>query len=306
VRITWTAILASGFWLGTTLSTSAQVHLTPQWKPGETVRYLIEDDSTSRSDQGAQFFELEQRIILHTRWEVQPRTEAGNPVLRGSVERVQFRAQGKGAAAIVKDLQFDSGTPMDSTSPQAKAVAKVLQQYIGPEFTVTLAENGQVKDFEFSEPWTKLLTETTTRELAGFYSKLFSPAYLRERLTAFLIAFPADPIREGGTWTETISGRLGGSLVEKRIYTLTEANKCVENAPLKIKSQSQWSVIPEENRDVPPVQIVEQSAEGEILYNPQAHRIVAAEFKERLVLQDFGKSTMQSHLKVKGIDRPQG
>lgn len=174
----------------------AQTVLTAKWKQGVKLNYVIEDNYTSKSMVKDAVFELSQSLILDTAWHVKSVGTKGEAEIVVTIERVQFTADGKGAAAFIQKLRFDS---KDQEEPVSTPVLAALRRFAGQEIEVAIDERGHVSKFELSGTLNEHLADNTTRELAGLFGDVFTAIGIRHRLTNWLVAFPKEPVSKSET-----------------------------------------------------------------------------------------------------------
>lgn len=249
-------------------STQAQTTLMTKWEAGERLTYLIEETSTGKSGFGQQSFELQASLKLDTTWEVGGTSPDGGVKLNVTIDRVRFTSDGKGAAAMIQDLKFDSDAEVEPQSKPEQGVAEVLSNYVGSVAAVAIDERGKVTEFSLSEELSEKLKEAKSRELAGFFGSLFTSDGLRRRLTDWLVAFPSEELSDGTTWSQELPSRAGPKIVAIREYELVgAASKDADNFV-------QINVTPQlKARDANLFKIANQDGDGWVHLDPKTHKI---------------------------------
>src|SRR5271166_7112507 len=79
----------------------AQIALLWKWNQGEKLAYVLQDNYTSKSTVGQEFFELTQELTLDTTWHVKSVGLTGEASIVVTIERVRFNANGKGEGAWI-------------------------------------------------------------------------------------------------------------------------------------------------------------------------------------------------------------
>ncbi len=250
-------------------SSSAQAQSTQmtKWQDGEKRTYVIDDKYTSRSTVGQQTFELNQTVTLYTTWEADVSPEGGVK-LNVSIDRVRYTADGKGAAAIIQNLSFDSNAETEPKSKPEQGVTKVLESYVGPVGIVAINGLGNVTDFSFSDELSERLKDTGARELAGFFGDLFTPNGLRHRLTNWLVEFPAEPLPDGKTWSQELPSRAGPNIVAIRNYELVGSTRTDADTLLQINFTPQFKA-----SDDSKLKIADQKGNGVVHLDKDTHHI---------------------------------
>lgn len=249
-------------------STQAQSTLMTEWQDGEIRTYVIDDKYTTKSTVGQQTFELHQSLTLDTTWEAEGTLPDGGVKLNVSIDRVRYTADGKGAAAIIQNLRFDSSAEAEPKSKPEQGVTRALEGYVGPVGTVAIDGLGNVTDFSISDKLSEKLKDTGTRELAGFFGDLFTPNGLRHRLTNWLVAFPAQPMPDSKTWSQELPSRAGAKIVAIRNYELIGSARKDADTFLQINFTPQFKA-----SDDTKLKIADQKGSGVVHLDKETHHI---------------------------------
>lgn len=255
--------------LAASSSTQAQTTLMTKWETGERLMYIIEETSTGKSGVGQKrSFELQNSLKVDTTWEVGGTSPDGDVKLNVSIDRVRYTADGKGAAAMIQDLKFDSDAKAEPQSKPEQGVAEVLSSYVGSVAAVAIDGRGKVTEFSLPDELSEKLKEAKSRELAGFFGDLFTSDGLRLRLTNWLVAFPAEKLSNGTTWSQELPSRGGAKIVGICKYELVGAvTKDADNFV-------QINVTPQlKARDANIFKIANQDGDGWVYLDPKTHKI---------------------------------
>ena len=249
-------------------SIQAQTTLANKWETGERSAYVVDDQFSSKSTVGQRSFELRQSLKLDTTWEVEGTSPDGAVKLNVSIDRVRYTADGKGAAVMIKDLKFDSNAKAEPQSKPEQGVAEVLSSYVGPVASVAIDGRGRVTEFSLSEELSEKLKDTKSRELAGFFGDLFTSNGLRHRLTTWLVAFPAETISRGTTWSQEVPSRAGAKIVGIRKYELVGSIRKEADTFVQINLTPQFKA-----SDDTGLKIANQNGDGLVYLDPKTHKI---------------------------------
>jgi len=224
------AILMKFLLLAITLSvllgsfSKAQMNLAPKWAKGMTHKYLIEYNFSSETVYDEDLDDennagLSQILKLDTSWEFEKALANGSSELGVTIDRVRFTANGKGEAAMVKNLTIDSNEKGEREGHFENIVGPVLKAYVGPVGTVTVDAHGKMTGFspvdEFAEKFTSMASE-----LAGFFGKSFWIDGVKDHLTEWLVGFPEGPVAKGDTWNQKLGTQFGNGIVCVHNYEL--------------------------------------------------------------------------------------
>jgi hypothetical protein len=248
--------------------------LNPEWKTGDTLKYEIKDEYSSKTSVSGKFFELHQKLILNTTWETKRRLPNGGVELSVRIERVRFTAEGKGAAAIIQNLTFDSQSDEEPRNKPEQGVSKVLKNYVGDVAVVKLDENQAVTDFVLSDAVSEMLNDTGTRELAGFFGDLFTRDGLRHRLTHWMLEVPDKPVSVKESWSQKLPSRVGSKIDYVREYELVESNADEGDRHLQVKLTPEFKPA-----DGSKFKITDQSGNGSVKFDSKTHHISRFELK---------------------------
>lgn len=248
--------------------TQAQTTLMTKWEDGEKRTYVIDDKYTSKSTVGEQTFELDQSLTIDTIWEAKSTLPDGGLKLSVSIDRVRYTANGKGAAAIIRNLRFDSNAGAEPRSKPEQGVAKALGTYVGPVGAVAIDGRGNVTDFSLSDELSEELNGTASRELAGFFGDLFTPSGLRHRLTNWLVAFPTEPLPDNATWSQELPSRVGAKVVAIRNYELVGSTRKGADTLVRINFTPQFKA-----SDDTKLKVADQSGDGHVFLDTETNRI---------------------------------
>jgi len=280
------------------LTTSgARAQCTFQWRlvEGDKLKYVIEDKCASKTKVGQESFDLKQNLRLDTIWQVSNVAPSGQIQVVVTVERLQFSANGEGAAAIGR-VSFDSKEAVRSDSKPEKSVAAVLDSIVRSKVVVNIDTQGKVTKFEIESKLRAIFEDNATRELAGFFGDLFTADGFRHRLTNWFVEFPEQPVPAGGSWTESKLSRLGRALPCTHSYV--HSGRAVRNGSTleKIEVKPKYELPKDEDSKA---KIASQSGEGTIYFDLPNGRIVESIVTQDIVVQSFGESTVQAITTVK-------
>lgn len=249
-------------------SIQAQTTLATKWETGERIAYVIDDQFSSKSTVGQRSFELRQSLKLDTTWEVEGTSPDGAVKLNVSIDRVRYTADGKGAAMMIQNLKFDSNAKAEPQSEPEQGVAEVLSSYLGPVASVAIDGRGEVTEFSLSQELSEKLKDTKAREFAGFFGDLFTANGLRHRLTTWLVAFPAETISSGTTWSQEVPSRAGAKIVGIRKYELVGSIRKEADTFVQVNLTPQFKA-----SDDIGLKIANQNGDGSLYLDPKTHKI---------------------------------
>ncbi len=295
-------LLALGFVFAES-PTCAQTALMEKWTPGEKLTYVIEDIYNSKTELEDGFFELSQSLILETTWKITSVGTEGEAALVVTIDRVQFGADGKGAAAVIQKLRFDSKNEQEPQSRQEESVFDALGAFVGSPIAVTVDTQGSVTKFDLSDALATHLTQNATRELAGFFGDVFTAQGVRQRLTSWLVARPNDPVSKGDTWRQTPISRGGQSVLSVHAYSFAGSVIRDGQTVVQIDVKPELEIRADESKKGG-VKITEQNGEGVAYLDGRTGRILEVVLRHHAVLESFAKTTLDSRTTAKLRPQP--
>ncbi len=274
----------------------AQIALRWKWNQGEKLVYVLQDNYTSKSTVDRvpgdleQFFELTQDLTLDTTWHVKTVGPTGEASIVVTIERVRFRANGKGDAAI-GTMSFDSKHETKPQRQTEKSLFSVLKSLLGSEIALAVNAQGRVLRFDLPKVLVSTMEDRVTRELAGFFGDLFTADGLRHRLTHWLVALPTEPVSEKQSWQEDKPSRLGENFPCLYSYTFAARVERDGHTAIKIDVKPELKLRGlEADKDRP--KITEQDGKGIVYFDNRAGRITESVVSQRFEIQmaDFTKT----------------
>ena len=269
----------------------AQIALRWKWNQGEKLAYVLQDNYTSKSTVGQEFFELTQDLTLDTTWHVKSVGPTGEASIVVTIERVRFNANGKGDAAI-GTMSFDSKHETEPQRETEKSLFSVLKSLLGSEIALAVNAQGRVLRFDLPKVLVSTMEDQVTRELAGFFGDLFTADGLRHRLTNWLVALPTEPVSEKQSWQEDKPSRLGKNFPCLYSYTFAARVERDGHTAIKIDVKPELKLLGlEADKDRP--KITEQDGKGIVYFDNRAGRITESVVSQRVEMQmaDFTKTT---------------
>ena len=276
----------------------AQIALRWKWNQGEKLAYVLLDNSTSKSTVGQDSFELTQDLTLDTTWHVKSVTPTGEASMVVTIERVRFRANGNGEAAVgTMNLDLKHETELQRESE--KGVFGVLKSLLGSEIALAVNAQGRVSRFELPKVLVSTMEGQVARELAGFYGDLFTADGLRYRLTNWLVALPTEPLSEKQSWQEDKPGRLGKNVPCLYSYTFAASVEREGHTAIKIEVKPELKLLGLEADKNPP-KIAEQDGKGIVYFDNRSGRITESVVSQRVeILRMTGFAKMTDNLATK-------
>jgi hypothetical protein len=210
---------------------------------------------------------------LDMTWDVQGvDADSGEAVIRQKFDRIKMKL-----TLPKRSIDYDSKSEKPPSDAAAR-IAPVYKAIAEGDIEITMTARGEVRDVKIpdevvaalkSSPGAAELGEMTTAE--GF----------KKMVTQGLLLLPKDPPKPGQKWTSKLEtdNPKGGKQIIETTY-IYEGTKDVDGTTYAvIKPQQRFDfVAPPENDSAPApqrasIKVVEQSSEGEVLFNVEAGRL---------------------------------
>jgi hypothetical protein len=209
--------------------------------------------------------------------------DSGEAVIRQKFDRIKMKL-----SSPKKSVEYDSKSE-EPPSDAASRLAPVYKAMIQNDVEITMTARGEVKDVKIPEevvaalkssPGAAELGEMTTAE--GF----------KKMVTQGLMPLPKDPPKPGQKWTSKLEtdNPKGGTQVIETTYLYDGTKEIDGKSFAVIKPQQKFDFIPPaENaadpaRQVASIKVVEQSSEGEVLFNIGDGRLYSMSVDNKLTV----------------------
>jgi len=187
--------LTVAMWLSAARAASAQTTLRYQFKKGEKLQYVLEQKMTTKFT--AKSFNAESTVnqTIDMSWTVKDAAADGKATVTVKFERLRLTL-----GELREKATFDS---KDGKEPEGKlaSVAAALKATAALEFDMTVDARSKVDAVRFSEKSTeavKGLARTSGAEA-------LTPEEVQKTMNQALLALPAEVIKPGATWNQTLS-----------------------------------------------------------------------------------------------------
>jgi Family of unknown function (DUF6263) len=283
--------LLAAAWLLTGLTADATAADVLRWKfkPGETLRFSVEQKTIMSMKARDTERKESQTHTLDFSWKVLGVGPGGEAEITHRIERVRMRLE----APPLMPFDFDSASSKP-VQPGFEAVARQLKTQVSAEFTFKMKPNGEILDIKVSEETLKRLRESVPAEAQG--AEISEKALKETLLQAGPPAFPEGPLEPGKSWTPK-AARVQlpvGTLVLDRTFTYQGPDPKSPTLQL-VDLQTTVRIEPIEGSDVKAA-IRKQEGKGSITIDGDAGRVVSTRMglKLDIGLSGMGQSVEQS------------
>jgi len=273
IRIVLSALAAT---LGAAAAQPTHGAETLRWKfkPGETLRYTMVQETTQGMKAMGQEFKtsLNQTVDLH--WSVKNVASDGVAELSQTIDRVRTRVEGPG-----NSFEFDSQAGKDPEGQIASLLTPMLKALVGAEFTFKMNGRGELSEIKVPQ---KLLDSLRKAGPAANASGMFSEEGMKNLISQSSLTLAEGPLEKGKSWTQQakVPVPMLGTMVMDKTYTF-DGPSPKDPGLLQILLDTKVTLEPAADSNIA-VKITSQKATGEFEFDPQAGRVVSSRVNDKL------------------------
>jgi hypothetical protein len=284
---------------------AAEVTLRWKFKGGEKFSYLIEEKQATKSKSDGDVFDLTQTLVLDTTWTVKAVDQSSKAAVSVTIDRVRFRAEGKGAAQVIGAVDYDSREqhqPKDDASTGLKLLRSSLAAAVGAEFTLKIDPQGRISDVTVPDTLAKALAATAAQEIAGFFGSTFTAEGIKQKLTGWVVQLPRAAVtpKEKG-WTDKKSVNELATLALICTYQGPETRDGNRLEKIAITPELAVQRQPDRAYD----KIASQEGKGVIHFDNQSGRLMEYALRHKVALESYvagskyGETNAETRVSVK-------
>ena len=212
IRIVLSALAAT---LGVAAAQPTHGAETLRWKfkPGETLRYTMVQETTQGMKAMGQEFKtsLNQTVDLH--WSVKNVASDGVAELSQTIDRVRTKVEGPG-----NSFEFDSQAGKDPEGQIASLLTPMLKALVGAEFTFKMNGRGELSEIKVPQ---KLLDSLRQAGPAANAGGMFSEEGMKNLISQSSLTLAEGPLEKGKSWTQQakVPVPMLGTMVMDKTYT---------------------------------------------------------------------------------------
>ncbi len=188
---------------------------TLRWKlkPGETLRYVMEQMTETSDKAGAQESKVTLSQTINWGWAVKEVGPDGVADLNLTIDRIRTKI-----ASPIGVFAYDSDDKQEPQGLIAAGLVPFLKALVGAPFTVKMSPQGELSDVKIPERLLQAIREAGPAGGGG--ANIFSEEGLRSMITEVSLALPKEDLGKGKSWTRRIKipSPFGDTTVEK-VYT---------------------------------------------------------------------------------------
>jgi hypothetical protein len=245
-----------------------------KFKPGETLRYTMVQETTQGMKAMGQEFKtnLNQTVNLH--WSVKSVSSDGVAELGQTIDRVRTKVDGPGAA-----FEFDSQAEKVPEGPIAAMLAPLLKSLVNAEFNFKMNARGELSDVRIPAKLLDSLKNAGPNAAAG---GMFSEEGLKNLISQSSLALPEEALEPGKNWNNQsrVTLPMIGTMIMDKTYTFRGPAKS-DAGLFQIDLTTKVSLEPAADSNVV-VKISSQKGSGEFSFDPKAGRVVASKVNDQL------------------------
>jgi len=260
-------------WL-TAGAASAQTTLRYQFKKGDKLQYVLEQKMTTKLTAKAFNAESTANQTIDMSWTVKDAATDGKASVTVKFERLRFTL-----GDLREKITFDSKDGKEPEGKLGKLVAPALKATAALEFDMTVDARGKVEAVKFSDKSAEAI-----KALAGSPgAEALSPEEVQKTMNQALPSLPAEAIKPGATWNQTLSSKtpFGTMKVEQALEY-----KGVKDRDGKMLAEiaitPTISVTPDAKATV---KLKEQKGQGSAFFNPESGRLAELSATQSMTLE---------------------
>jgi hypothetical protein len=267
------ALAAASTTAGTQPARAAET-LRWKFKPGETLRYTMVQETTQGMKAMGQDFKtsINQTIDLH--WSVKNVGGDGVAELSQTIDRVRTKVEGPGNA-----FEYDSQEGKEPEGQIANLLTPMLKTLVGAEFSFKMNGRGQLSDIKVPQKLLESLRQAGPAAGAGGF---FSEEGMRNLISQSSLTLAEEPLEKGKTWPQQarIPVPMLGTMVLDKTYKFDGPTSQDAGVDL-ILLETKVSLEPAADSNVA-VRITSQKGTGEYTFDPNAGRVVSSKVNDKL------------------------
>ena len=238
---------------------SAADTLEWKFKPGETLKYTMVQQTTQGVKAMGQEFKtnLNQTVDLH--WSVKGVSPEGLADLTQTIDRIRTKIEAPGNA-----FEYDSEGGKAPEGQIATLLAPLLKALVGAEFTFKMNGRGELSDVKIPQ---KLLDSLKLAGPAAAGGSMFSEEGMKNMISQSSLAFPATSLDRGKTWSNQSKVPLPmiGTMVLDKTYTY-QGPSSTDPQLLQVGLETKVTLEPAADSNVA-VKITDQKGKGEFVFD---------------------------------------
>jgi hypothetical protein len=268
------AVVSTSLWGAGPGSAFGAENLRWKFKPGETVRYtMVQQTSQGMKAQGQEFkTSLSQTVDLH--WSVKNVSSDGVADLTQTIDRVRTKIQGPGDT-----YEFDSASGKTPEGQIAALLTPLLKSLVGAEFSFKMNGRGELSEIKVPQ---KLIESLRNAGPAAAAGGMFSEEGMKNLISQSSLSLPEGPLDQGRSWTQQskVPVPMIGTMIMDKTYTFQGPAR--DNpGRMQIALETKVTLEPAADANVA-VKIKSQEGKGEFSFDSGAGRVVSSRVNDKL------------------------
>ncbi len=255
---------------------AAQGAETLRWKfkPGETLHYKMEQQTTQAMKAMGQEFKtkLDQQVNLH--WSVKSVAADGVAELTQTIDRVRTKIEAPG-----NTFEFDSQAGKEPEGQAAAMLIPMLKALVGAEFTFKMNGVGELSDVKVPQKLLNTLRQAGPAAAAG---GMFSEEGMKQLISQSGLTLAEAPLDKGKSWTHQARMELPklGTMVMDKTYTF-DGPAPEQPSLVQVLLDTKVTLEPAADSNIA-AKISSQKGTGSYQFDPQAGRVVSSRVNDKL------------------------
>jgi hypothetical protein len=248
------------------------------FKPGEKLRYRVEEKSTLEVDAAGTPGKIEATMLLELGWLVGPVDKDGKATVTQTIDRVRLTAETPAGA-----MTYDSKAEKPAEDAPSKAIGEAMKVFVGSEMALVLDARGRLESVKFSDKLAAALAKLPPAAAAG--AAQLGEGTFRRMLGLCLPVFPEQTPARGQAWESVLKVKLAGGIgiALDNKYTAEGEEKRGARTLVKIGNKPKLTLTTDPTAAA--IKLTSQEAGSTLLFDRAAGRLVEGAFTQKVDME---------------------
>ncbi len=262
-------VLAAAVIAATSGTARAQKVLRWKFTPGETLRYVMNQEQSQKIKAGTTPITMTVTMNMHMSQKIESVDPKGVASITQTIDRIQMKMTSP--QGIGMEYDSASGKPPEGL---AKLTAPVFEAMVKQPFTMKMDPQGKVSDMKLPQG----LMESINKVSGAQIGNMFSEEGLKQMTGGQgMAALPEKPVSVGDTWTQQADMDMAmlGKIAVKYTYKYDGTEKRDGQVFEKIANTLEMDISPQKDKPQPfQIKMTDQKMKGTTYFDNEAGRLV--------------------------------
>jgi hypothetical protein len=260
----------------------AQTTLRYQFKEGDKLDYVMDQDQKMTMSVGGQDIEMKVHMAMDVVWDTKKVDDKGNAQVKVSFTRAKMSMTGP-----MGKVEVDSKDTEEPDDPAGKIFSQVVKAIGGMEMSFTIDPRGEMKNAKVSENVLKKLQNLPGVDKIG---DMLSPESMKSMLGGNMV-LPEGPVEKGKTWKQKTDTKMPfGRITGETKYTFEGEVERGGKTLQKIAVKPETKIETDPNAPVQ-IKVKDSKGKGYLFFDNKAGKIV----------ETTNETTMQMEIEAGGM-----